>query len=415
MVIATVRLGFVTSSGRISFGPRRGWPGAPLTGLLLLAVALGVAGCQGREGQRAAGAVTTNQTGPAAIPDDRAQAAEAQAVSFTMGTYAQIRATAATRTQAEEAVQAALSELDRLAAQVDRFRDDTQVAEINRHAGDGTWIRVSPDLVSMLLTARRVHEVSHGAFDPTIAPLVDLWGFVETEETAPTEASAPESPLEGMGPTHLRGHRPPSKDAIAKLLPLVSFSDVEIDEAGRKVRLRRPGQALDLGGIAKGYAVAKAAEVLRRHGVTSALLDLGGNIYALGKKNSGEPWRAGVQDPRDPSSVIAIVPVADEALATSGDYERYFEYDGTRYSHLLDPHTGWPAGQVLSVTVITPDGGLGDALSTAAFVLGPVKGLELLESLPGVEGIFVLPDFSVKVTSGLKGKVELAGRGRWAP
>lgn len=369
--------------------------------------------------------VSDQQVEPVSTTSGDTGGAEAEAISFTMGTYVQIKAEAATKEQADAAIQAALNELDRLTALVDRFHPDSQVSLVNNHAGDQTWVDVSPDIISMLQTARRVAEASNGAFDPTIGPLIDLWGFVEEEHTedtsdspsiagaSETDGSAPadEEQLGEVGPTHIRGRKPPTPQQITQRLPLVSFKDIEIDEAAGRVRLRRQGQVLDLGGIAKGYGVQQVAQILRDHGVTRALIDLGGNIYTLGTKADGSPWRAGIQDPRDPTDIITIVPVTDEALATSGDYERYFEYDGVRYSHLLDPHTGWPARDVLSVTVITRDGALGDALSTAAFVLGPDKGLELLESLPDVEGLVVLPDFSVRVTSGLAGKVEVVGRG----
>ncbi|MBE3576479.1 MAG: FAD:protein FMN transferase [Limnochordales bacterium] len=387
----------------------------PLLLAALLPLTAAAGGCKDASPRTAS--VADPQPGAVFATVGEAGDAAAEAIAFTMGTYVQIKAEAASQEQAERALQAALRELDRLSAIVDRFRPDSQVSLINSHAGDQSWVEVSPDIISMLQTARQVAEKSGGAFDPTIAPLVDLWGFVEAAgESGPESDGGQEAAShEGVGkvgPTHIRGHKPPAAASIAQLLPLVSYKDVEIDEAGGRVRLHRPGQALDLGGIAKGYGVHQVARILRQHGVIRALVDLGGNIYALGTKADGSPWRVGIQDPRDPGGIIAVVPVTDAALSTSGDYERYFEYDGVRYSHLLDPHTGWPARDVLSVTVITPDGALGDALSTAAFVLGRDRGLALLESLPDVEGIVVLPDFSVRITSGLAGKVEVVGRGR---
>ncbi|HEY8531901.1 MAG TPA: FAD:protein FMN transferase, partial [Limnochorda sp.] len=138
-----------------------------------------------------------------------------------------------------------------------------------------------------------------------------------------------------------------------------------------------------------------------------ALIDLGGNLYALGRKADGSPWRVGIRHPRDPGAVIAVVEAADVALATSGDYERYFIHDGVRYSHLLDPRTGYPARELAAVTIVAPRGADADGLSTAVFVLGPDQGARLVEQLPGVEAVFIDTAMNVTYTSGLEGRIQV--------
>src|SRR5690606_37079401 len=156
----------------------------------------------------------------------------------------------------------------------------------------------------------------------------------------------------------------------------------------------------------------RAVQLLKEHGVVRALVDLGGDVYALGTRPDGTPWRLGIRHPRRAGQILGILHVSDAAVATSGDYERYFEYEGVRYSHIVDPRTGWPAMELASVTVVAPHGVWADALSTAVFVLGKEEGLALLESLPGVEGILVDKDLNVLITSGLEGKVDrLEGQG----
>src|SRR5690606_18626867 len=166
---------------------------------------------------------------------------------------------------------------------------------------------------------------------------------------------------------------------------------------------------------AKGAAVDRVAQLFRDVGVERALIDLGGNLYALGRKADGSPWRVGIRHPRNPGAVLAIVEARDVAIATSGDYERYFIHEGVRYSHLLDPRTGSPARELASVTILAPKGVDADGLSTAVFVLGPEAGAQLVESLPGVEAIFVDPAMNVTYTSGLEVRIEVLIRLRARP
>jgi thiamine biosynthesis lipoprotein len=174
------------------------------------------------------------------------------------------------------------------------------------------------------------------------------------------------------------------------------------------VYLPKSGTEIDLGGIAKGYVVDRAVDVLRQSGITSASVDAGGDIRLIGGKPGGRPWRVGVRHPRERDRIIAVLELLDSAVVTSGDYERYFMLGGTRYHHLLDPDTGLPAAGLASVTVVAADATTADALSTTVFVMGRERGLALIESLPGVEAILVTAELDVILSSGLVGKVTVS-------
>jgi thiamine biosynthesis lipoprotein len=203
---------------------------------------------------------------------------------------------------------------------------------------------------------------------------------------------------------------PPAAE-IDRRARLVGYRRVELDEAAGTVRLPEPGMMIGLGGIAKGYALAEAAEVLRGRGLEDFLLVSGGQVYAAGRRSGvGEdrPWRVGVRDPRGgPEDFFALLELADASASTSGDYERYFVADGVRYHHILDPRTGRPARGLRSATVVSADAVLADALSTGIFVMGPEAGLALAARLPGVEAVLVDGDGGVLVTSGLEDRLEV--------
>lgn len=345
----------------------------------------------------------------------------AETIGLTMGTVARVVVDAP---EADGAVAQVMQELDRLSVLFDRFRPFGDVAALN--ASRGEWVTLSPEVLALLQEAVRLAEVSGGAFDPTVAPLIDLWGFVEEGTHAhddepgagddgaahdtPDEvsnAAAPTTSNTSSSPTRLVGVEPPDPAALAAALELVDYRTIEIDAAHGRARLGILGQAVDLGAVAKGYGVDRAAELLRARGAVRGLVDLGGDIYALGTRVDGAPWRLGIRHPRKSGQLLGILHVSDAAVATSGDYERYFEYQGVRYSHIVDPKTGWPANELVSVTIVAPSGVWADALATAVFVLGKEKGLALIEALPGVDGILVDRDLGVTVSSGLHGRVDL--------
>jgi len=261
--------------------------------------------------------------------------------------------------------------------------EGTDLNRVNKSAGLNP-VRVRPELIEVLEKALEYAEKSGGAFDPTVGPLVKLWGIGTDEE------------------------RVPENEEIKKTLELVDYREVEINREEGTVFLKRAGMALDLGAIAKGYAADEAARLLAKEGVESGIIDLGGNIFAMGEKKEGigrgASWRIGVQDPRaDRGNYIGILNVKNKSVVTSGIYERFFEKDGKRYHHIFSIWNGFPVENgLLSVTIAADDSIDADALSTAAFVLGWEKGRELIAGVKGAGGIFVFDDLSVCVTENLK-------------
>jgi len=253
---------------------------------------------------------------------------------------------------------------------------DSAVSRINASAG-GDVVAVDDWTWEVLVTSLEMSERTAGAFDPTWAVLSDLW---------PWRVSDPE---------------PPAPDVVADRLPLVDHQGLILDPQGRTARLARSGMRVGLGGSAKGFALDRMAEALQGEGIDDFICYAGGDLIVRGSKGD-RAWALGVQHPRDPSSIFARYEVDhDMAVVTSGDYERYFVHDGHRYHHILDPSTGYPASSSVSVTVLGPDGLRSDALSTGLFVLGPQRGMELVERLAGFEALIVDPEGSIHTSSGL--------------
>ena len=286
---------------------------------------------------------------------------------FAMDTYMTL---AAYGDNADEALTAASREINRLEATLSRTIDTSDVSRLNA----GEAVEVQPETRALLERALTLSDETGGTFDMTVAPLVALWGIT---------SDAP---------------RVPSQAEIDALLPLVGGEHVHMDDA---VTLDE-GCAVDLGGIAKGYASQQVADILRAHGVTSAVVSLGGNVYVCGSKPDGTPWNVGVQDPAA-SGYAAIVALTDRFAVTSGGYQRYFEAaDGTVYRHILDPRTGRPAdSDLLSVTIISDDGTAADAYSTALYVMGEQEAVSFWRAHGGFELILITADGRLLYTPGL--------------
>ena len=254
---------------------------------------------------------------------------------------------------------------------------DSAVSQINQSAGIAPVV-VPQEVIYVLQEALRIAERTSGAFDPTIGPLVDLWDIGGDNSQVP------------------------SQQAIDHARSLVDWRLVEIDSQRGTVYLPKQGMALDLGGIAKGYAADELVAIAQEAGIQQALFDLGGNIYAFGTKADGTPWRVGVKDPAQPGGSPALaLAVQDRSVVTSGMYERFFEQEGIRYHHILNPATGYPVwNDIQSVTIVSKSSLLADALSTSVFVLGREKGLALLES-EDAEGVIIGEDNLVYPTSGI--------------
>jgi len=260
----------------------------------------------------------------------------------------------------EKAIREAFEALKKVDALMSTYKEDSEISILNREGK----AQVSEETLEVIEDAMKFSELTDGAFDITCRPLINLWKKAKKEEKLPTEIE------------------------IEEAISLVGYQRIILD--GNQIRLEKKGMQIDLGGIAKGYAVDKAIEALKKNGIKRALVNAGGDLYALGTDPQGEKWQIGVQDPRDEDKIIDIIKVKDKAVATSGDYRRYFTLEGKRFSHIVNPKTGLTVQDVpMSVTIIGPDATTTDALSTGVFVLGPEEGMKLIESLPEVEGMII--------------------------
>lgn len=260
------------------------------------------------------------------------------------------------------------------------------IYNINENAGKKK-VELNPITLKLMTKAQQVAELSDGAFDITIGPLVKSWGIGTENE------------------------RVPAPEEIHNLLPLINYKDLEVDN--HTAYLKNPGQMVDLGGIAKGYAGDEVIEIYKKNGIKSAFINLGGNVVTLGSKPDGSPWTVGILNPRKEDAaeghqILGSITVRNKAVVTAGDGERYFVKDGKRYHHIIDPHTGYPAqSDLMSVTLITDSSFNADALDTAVFILGSEKGMDLLQKYGGIEAIFITTDKKIYVTDGLKGNFKL--------
>ena len=277
----------------------------------------------------------------------------------TMGTSYSIRivdAADASAVSLESLRQRVATRLEDLEDVFSTYRPESEVSRFNARPGQG-WFGVSRDFLEVLDQAMTVSQLTGGAFDATVGPLVDLWGF-------------------GAGDA---SGRIPDPEVLDRLLSATGFEYLQWRESPPAVRRTQPGVQLDFSAIAKGYAVDRIWELLSEAGLAAYLVEVGGEVRTRGRRADGRGWSVGVENP-DGSGVAEAVPLRDAAIATSGDYRNFFEHEGRRYSHILDPRTGWPVSHELTaVSVISTTAVMADALATALLVLGPQAGLELAE------------------------------------
>ncbi|HOJ77896.1 MAG TPA: FAD:protein FMN transferase [Bacillota bacterium] len=281
---------------------------------------------------------------------------------FAMGTAFEITATGK---NAEKAIGAAFDEIKRIEA-LTTLNDNSQLTEINNQAGISK-VKVDPAIIEILNVVKAFYPKLDQVFDPTIAPLIQLWGF-----------SAEQNP------------RLPSKQAINTTLSLVNFNLVEFDPKQQTVFLTQPGMKLDFGGIAKGYAIDRAYDILKKHGIESALINGGtSSIRVIGNKNATSQWTIGIGHPRNSETLLGTINLPnDRALGTSADTQNYFIEAETRYSHLINPQTGYPVHDKILLTVTAPNATEADLLSTALFLLPPAKIRSFLKDNPQYQVIF---------------------------
>ena len=285
---------------------------------------------------------------------------------------------------AKAAVTKALDKMAKLDQSLNFYDATSELSQLIRSAGSTPqW--VSPETFEIIQEAIDIAQITEGSFNPAIGPLVKLW--------------------ENAGET---GRVPTSKE-IETLLPLTNFQLIELDSANQTVFLPREGMMLDLGGIAKGYAVEQAVLILEKAGIKSAMVQAGGNIHTIGYKADGTAWRIGIRNPQQTEAVIGYVDIHDTGIDTSGDYERFITINGVKYGHILNPFTGYPPHGVISCSVLADSPVLADALATALVVMGVDMGLEKVNALPGVEVILIDSEGGIHMTAGAEGMFISAG------
>lgn len=260
----------------------------------------------------------------------------------------------------------------------------TLVDKINEEAGINP-VKVDDDTYTIIKKGIEYSELSNGLFDITVGPIVKLWSIGLPEAKVPTQAE------------------------IDEKLPLIGYNDIELNDEDKTVYLKRKGMIIDLGGIAKGYTADVISNILTEEGVKSAIIDLGGNIFAHGKKVNGDDWRIGIQDPySDRGDKVGVITVSNKSVVTSGIYERYIEKDGVKYHHILSPLTGYPyENEIAGITIVSDKSVDGDALSTSVFAMGVEEGMNFVNSIDGIDAIFVTKDNKVYITNGLKDNFSL--------
>jgi thiamine biosynthesis lipoprotein len=341
--------------------------------------------------QTAASKVSASEppTPPASAPTPTFTPERVWGEDKVMGTHLQLAAfttPSLDKSAVLSAFAAATEEIRRIEALMTTWDPKSELSRVNEAAGKEP-VAVGQETFDVVKEALHASEISEGTFDITFESLHGLWKFDQDLDP-----------------------HPPSDAQIKAKLPFVGYRHVHLDPAARTIYLDQGGTKISLGGIAKGYAVDKAAAVLHRAGLTSFFVQAGGDLYAAGRKPDGSAWSAGIRDPRGPSGAyFAVLPLRDHAFSTAGDYERSYVIDGKRYHHIIDPRTGKPATASRSVTIWAPTALMADEIDDAVFILGPEKGLALVESLDGVGAVIVDARNDVHVSKRLQGELRITG------
>ena len=290
-----------------------------------------------------------------------------------MGTRVHVELWSEAAEDGSTVVAAVFAEMRRIDAAFSPYQDDSELSRLNAQAGNG-WVTISAELLDLLQKSDYASRLSGGAFDVTYASVGRYYDY--------------------------RAAVKPDDATLAAAIEGIDYRHVELDPSIPAARYARPEVYVDLGGIAKGYAVDRAIAIMRQAGIEQGSVTAGGDSRILGDRR-GKPWTVGVRDPRRDDEMVALLPLTDTAVSTSGDYERFFEEDGVRYHHILDPSTGASARSSWSVTILGPEAAFTDALSTSVFVLGVDQGLALINRLPGIDGIIVDANGKLHYSSGL--------------
>ncbi len=292
-----------------------------------------------------------------------------------MGTDITITVVAHSAREGEAAIDAGMAELRRLDAMMSLYKDGSEITSVNLAAGKRP-VKVSPEMIEVVEDAAEVSKLSGGVFDITVGPLVVLWQLRLKEGKVPTD------------------------EEIARIRPLVNYRNIVIDKKASTLFLKKSGMIMDFGGM-KGYMADRVKDLLRKRGINDAIIAVAGDIWVLGHREDGKPWRIGVQHPREHDKTLAVLDLSDRYVSTSGDYERFVIKEKKRYHHIIDPRTGRPSTGVISATLIGDRGALIDPLAKAPFILGPEEGMKIVKKV-GAEAIIVDEKGNVFMTDGIK-------------
>ncbi|MGR3320084.1 MAG: FAD:protein FMN transferase [Candidatus Anammoxibacter sp.] len=319
--------------------------------------------------------------------------------AYTMGSLMDISIYEKDEEKVNRVTEIAFNEVKRLDKLMSNYKRDSELSRVNIDAVSG-YTACDGELLNVIEQSIQYSRMTSGAFDITVYPLVNLWGFY------------------GNSDGKIAGYIPDKRELQA-ILPAVSYKNIKImhiastNSKQGSLFFKNNKTQIDLGAIGKGYAVDKVVEVLKSEGIKSGLVNFSGNIYAFGVPPERESWTIGLKDPFDVSNnVIGSFKIRDKAVATSGNYERFFIRNTVRYTHIIDPRTGWPVSGIISVTIICETATMADALSTGVFVLGHEKGFKLIERLNGVEGIIIFESpkshINIKISKGFKDILEIS-------
>lgn len=296
-----------------------------------------------------------------------------------MGTLVTITVVSPDQDGGNRAMQAAFDEIKRLEQLLSTWRSDSELSRVNQEAGRRP-VQVSSETLELVTRSLELGHLTQGGFNVALGPAIDAWSVTERQ-------------------------RIPDDGELQRLKQLVDWTSIRVNAQTRTIYLPREGMRIDVGGIGKGYAADRAVERMKREGATGGVVALSGDIKTFGILPERRGFPVGIRHPRVEEALIAMIDLKDEAISTAGDYERFFERDGVRYHHILDPQTLQPARACQSVTVIAKEGTVADGLDTGIFVLGPEQGMALVERLPGVEAIIIDQEGNITVSSGLRDRL----------
>ena len=291
-----------------------------------------------------------------------------------MGTRIYVEVWSDDEAKGDQAISAVMAEMTRIDELMSHYKPESQLSQINARAAQEP-VKVDKELFDLIKRSLYFSQITDGAFDITYASVGHLYDF----------------------PAHVH----PTEAQIKSALPAVNYRNLLLDPEHLTVRFEHQGMRIDLGGIGKGYAVDRGIDILKARGIQHAVVTAGGDTRIIGD-HMGRPWVVGIRHPDDKNKVVTRIPLIDTAMSTSGDYERYFDENGTRYHHIIDPHTGHSASKVRSATILGPTATETDGMSKTAFVLGPEKALEIINRMPQYDAVFVCPDGKVLYSNGLQ-------------